>query len=216
MRGRGQKIPRGQLYFEPREVYGALARGLGNELARGPKVAELEARFKALTGAPRALALPRTRIALHLVLEALELPKGSEVVMSPVTIPDIVNAVLIAGLRPVFVDLAERTCNVDYEALSSAVSPRTSAILVTHLCGFPSDMDRIMALARDHALKVIEDCSQSMGGLWGDKAPGLSGDVGRPVGFRGLPAARLLCRARPVHHTRFERLALPRDCSWPH
>ncbi len=178
MRGRGEKIPRGQLYFEPKEVYRALVRGVPGELSRGPRVAELEARFAAITRAPKALALPRTRIATSLALRALRLPEGSEVVMSPVTIPDIVNAVLLAGLRPVFVDLGERTCNVDYEALEEAINPRTSAILVTHLCGFPTDMDRVNALAEPRGLKVIEDCSQSMGGQWRGRAPGLSGDIG--------------------------------------
>jgi len=178
MRSIGRKIPRGQLYFEPSEVYGALARGIPGALRRGDRVRELESRFAELTGSPRALALPRTRIAVHLILKALDLPEGSQVIMSPVTIPDIVNAVLLAGLRPVFVDLGQRTCNVDYDALAHAITDETSALLITHLCGFPSDMDRIMALARDHDLRVIEDCSQSIGGSWQGQAPGLTGDAG--------------------------------------
>lgn len=178
MRLPGKKIPRGQLYFQPVEVYGALARGLPTRLVRGEEVKALERRFAELTGSPCVAALPRTRIAVFTLLEALGLPAGSEVAMSPVTIPDIVNAVLLAGLKPVFVDLGERTCNVDADALEAAVTERTSAILVTHLCGFPSDMDRIMALASAHGLRVIEDCSQSMGGDWRGKAPGLTGDAG--------------------------------------
>ena len=178
MRPLGQKIPRGQLYFEPREVYGALARGVPRALQRGTRVQELEWRFAALTGAPRALALPRTRIAVHLILKALELPEGSRVIMSPVTIPDIVNAVLLAGLRPVFVDLGVRTCNIDYDALEEAIDTDTSALLITHLCGFPTEMDRVMALAKVHSLSVIEDCSQSIGGSWSGQSPGLAGDAG--------------------------------------
>ena len=135
MRSIGRKIPRGQLYFEPSEVYGALARGIPGALRRGDRVRELESRFAELTGSPRALALPRTRIAVHLILKALDLPEGSQVIMSPVTIPDIVNAVLLAGLRPVFVDLGQRTCNVDYDALAHAITDETSALLITHLCG---------------------------------------------------------------------------------
>ena len=178
MRALGDKIPRGQLYFEPAEVYAALARGLPSGLQRGPKVEALEARFAEMTGAPRALALPRTRIAVYALLQAMELPAGGDVIMSPVTIPDVVNAVLLAGLRPVFVDLGERTCNMDPEALAAALSERTCAILVTHLCGLPTDMDRVMAVAQPRDLPVIEDCSQSMGGSWRDQAPGLVGHAG--------------------------------------
>ena len=178
MRGLGDKIPRGQLYFEPAEIYPALARGLTTGLQRGPSVRELEVRFAQLTGAPGALALPRTRIAIYTLLQAMDLPAGGDVIMSPVTIPDVVNAVLLAGLRPAFVDLGERTCNMDPDALADAFSERTCAILVTHLCGLPTDMDRVMALAEPRAIPVIEDCSQIIGGSWRGQAPGLVGHAG--------------------------------------
>src|SRR5690606_36101982 len=131
----------------PAQVYGRLARHLPAGLAPGPHAAALEAAFRELTGAAKACALPAARVALRFVFEALDLPPGSEVAMTPVTIPDVVNAVRIAGLRPRFVDLAPGSCNLDLDAIARAVGPQTRALLLTDLCGIPSDLDAVRAAA---------------------------------------------------------------------
>src|ERR687885_650882 len=98
-----RKLPRGQLYLPNLRRIG---RGLVASLsppARGARVDALERRFAAALESREAVLLPHARVALLAILRALDLPAGSEVLMTPVTIPDVVNAVIIAGLRPVFV-----------------------------------------------------------------------------------------------------------------
>ena len=98
--------------------------------------------------------------------------------MTPVTIPEILNVVLIAGLRPVFVDLAPRTCNIDCDDLERRITSRTRLLLLTHLCGFPSDMERVLAIVRRHGIELLEDCSQVPGTRYRGQTLGLFGRAG--------------------------------------
>ena len=173
-----RKLPRGQLYLPDLRRVG---RGLVAALSppsRGARVDALERRFAAALESRDAVLLPHARVALLAILRALDLPPGSEVLMTPVTIPDVVNAVLVAGLRPVFVDLGERTCNVDPDALAARVSPRSRVVLVTHLSGLASPMDEIRCVAEAHRLVVLEDCSQAMGARFRGKMLGTFGRAG--------------------------------------
>ena len=175
-----RKLPRGQLYLPHLR---GLGRGLVASLAppaRGPGVEALERRFAATLESPDAVLLPHARVALLAILRALDLPPGSEVLLTPVTIPDVVNAVLLAGLRPVFVDLAERTCNIDPGALEAraAASPAARILLLTHLSGLASPMDEILRIAEARGLIVLEDCSQAMGTRYRGKMLGTFGRAG--------------------------------------
>lgn len=173
-----RKLPRGQLYLPDQR---RLGRGLVASLAppaRGARVDALERRFAEALESRDAVLLPHARVALLAILRALDLPPGSEVLMTPVTIPDVVNAVLVAGLRPVFVDLGERTCNLDPAALAARVSPRARAVLVTHLSGLASPMEEILRVAEAHRLVVLEDCSQAMGARFEGKMLGTFGRAG--------------------------------------
>lgn len=173
-----RKLPRGQLYLPDLRRIG---RGLVASLAppsRGARVDALERRFAEALESRDAVLLPHARVALLAILRALDLPPGSEVLMTPVTIPDVVNAVLVAGLRPVFVDLGERTCNVDPLALAARATPRSRAVLVTHLSGLASPMEEILRVAGAHRLVVLEDCSQAMGARFDGKMLGTFGRAG--------------------------------------
>lgn len=173
-----RKLPRGQLYLPDLRRIG---RGLVAALAaptRGGRVEALEARFAAELQSREAVLLSHARVALLTILRALDLPPGSEVLMTPVTIPDVVNAVLVAGLRPVFVDLGERTCNVDPAALATRVSPAARVVLITHLSGLASPMDEILRIAEASKLVVLEDCSQAMGTRYRGKLLGTFGKAG--------------------------------------
>jgi dTDP-4-amino-4,6-dideoxygalactose transaminase len=173
-----RKLPRGQLYLpDLRRIGLGLVAALASP-SRGAPVFALEARFARALESDHAVLLSHARVALLTILRALDLPPGSEVLMTPVTIPDVVNAVLVAGLRPVFVDLAERTCNVDPAALSARVTPATRVILVTHLSGLASPMDAILGIASEHGLVVLEDCSQAMGTRYRGQMLGTFGKAG--------------------------------------
>jgi perosamine synthetase len=174
---RMRKLPRGQLYFDPIGVcLDAVESLLPHQ--RGELVRRFEQEFAATVRAPYAVALPHARVALRFLLEVLAFPPGSEVVMSPVTIPEIVAVILERGLRPVFADLGERTCNVDCDDLERKITPRTKLVLVTHLCGIPSEMERIVAIAERHGLEVLEDCSQVPGTKHRGRALGTWGRAG--------------------------------------
>jgi|GEM_PF-1119518 len=179
------------MYLEPASVLGRLARHLPRGLDVGPLTEELEGRFAALTGAAHCCATAHARTAFKLLLDGLALPAGGRVLMTPITIPDIVNVVLNAGLVPCFVDLAPRTCNIDIEA-ARAMLERDEGIvlaLITHLCGFPTDMDRLVPALERAGVPLLEDCSQVPGALY----------KGRALGRHGVAGVYSLTTLKPIH-----------------
>ncbi|MEO7328001.1 MAG: DegT/DnrJ/EryC1/StrS family aminotransferase [Minicystis sp.] len=173
-----RKLPRGQLYLPDLR---RIAQGFALSLSpptRGARVEALERRFAETLESRTAVLLPHARVALLAILRALDLPPQSEVLMTPVTIPDVVNAVLIAGLRPVFLDLGERTCNLDPAQIAERASPAARVLLLTHLSGLASPMDEIFRAAEARGLVVLEDCSQAMGTRYRGKMLGTFGRAG--------------------------------------
>lgn len=181
-----RRLPRGQLYLDPP---GLLAHAPRRWRIRGTLVQQLEDAVRLELEAPHAVALPHARVALQLLLRALAIPRGSEVVLTPVTIPDIVRVLRMEGLVPVFADLGPRTANIDVQDLERKITARTRLLLITHLCGIPSDMPRIMDLARRHRLEVLEDTSQTQGTRSGGTALGLFGRAG----FFSLTSRKPVC-----------------------
>lgn len=175
---RARKIPRGQLYFQPGSTLGDLARHLAGDAVAGPLTQKLEAACASELGAAHAVLLSHARVALHALLQELALPSGSGVLMTPVTIPDVVNVVLDAGLVPQWVDLGRQTANIDSEQLAAQATARSRLVLLTHLCGFASDMDAVGAVAEARGLEVLEDVSQGMGGRWRGRCLGRFGRAG--------------------------------------
>lgn len=108
-----------------------------------------------------ALATSSVRSGLDLVLQQLALPAGSEVLVSAVTIRDMVAIIERHGLRPVPVDLQPSTCAPGVDALEAVVTPNTRALLIAHLFGARLPMDRVVATAKRYNLFVFEDCAQA-------------------------------------------------------
>ncbi len=173
-----RKLPRGQLYFEPALVAIRTLQHAFRPLNGGERVERFEHRFAALTGCNHAIALPHARVGIWQVLRALQLPAGGVVLTTPVTVPEVFQAIELAGLRPRLVDLGERTGQVDVEALSQALDGQCCALLITHLCGLVSDMTTIAALAREHGVPIIEDASQALGARWQGRMVGGLGKAG--------------------------------------
>lgn len=153
----------------------ALLECLRGRLAPGQASAELERRFRERFGVHEALIFPHARTACHFILKALDLQPGDEVLMTPLTIADMVNSVHTLGLRPVFVEMEPATLSVDVAALERAITPRSRALLLTYVFGVVPDMARITEVARRHNLTLIEDCSQCHGGSFGGRAIGTFG-----------------------------------------
>jgi CDP-6-deoxy-D-xylo-4-hexulose-3-dehydrase len=112
-----------------------------------------------------------------LALSALELPKGSEVIISACTFPTIFNIILQCGLVPVVVDAKVGTYTFDVKEVEKAITPKTGAIIAIHPVGNPVDMIALMKMARKRKIKVIEDCCDTWGGSIRGKMLGSFGDI---------------------------------------
>lgn len=120
------------------------------------------------------VATPLARMGIYLTLKAL-LPSGSEVILSPLTIVDVVNMVILAGMKPLFADVDE-TGNISPEGIKSLIHKGTGAVLVTHLFGHGARMGEIQEICQFYGVPLIEDCAQAF----------LTRIEGRPVGTYGV------------------------------
>ena len=138
-----------------------LAWGLCRCITAGGTQAAIEAVERQWSNDGDALACLSVRSGFDLLLEALDLPPGSEVLITAISIPDMVRIIESHGLVPVPIDLREGDLAPDGDALRRAISPQTRALVVTHLLGGRVRMDPIFELAQQHGLAVIEDCAQA-------------------------------------------------------
>jgi dTDP-4-amino-4,6-dideoxygalactose transaminase len=117
-------------------------------------------------------------VTLQCALSACGIGPGDEVIVPPLTWCATALAACHVGASPVFVDILRDTLCIDPEKIEAAITGRTKAIIPVHAYGSMADMDRIMAIARRHRLRVIEDCAHMHGGMWDGKGIGSIGDVG--------------------------------------
>ena len=144
----------------------------------GDRCREFERRFADWAGVGHAVALANGTLALDLALKALGIGPGDEVVTTPRTFIASASCIVTAGATPVFADVDADTQNITADTIRAVLTPRTRAIICVHLGGMPCDMDPIMALAREHDLKVIEDCAQAHGARYRGRSVGSIGHVG--------------------------------------
>jgi len=149
------------------------------ELVQGPQIEAFEQAFARVLGCGhvRTCSTEFGRMALYFILQALDLPRGSEIIVPALTFWVVPEITRVAGLTPVFADIDPATFTLSPEAVERAITPRTRAILPTHLYGLSCDMDPILALARQHGLKVIEDCAHSLGATYKGRRVGTLGDA---------------------------------------
>lgn len=144
----------------------------------GPEVKQFEQKLVEYTGAKYAIGCASGTDALLLSLRALDLSAGDEVITTPFTFFATAGAVSNAGATPVFVDIDEKTFNIDPAQIEAKITSKTKCIIPVHLFGQCADMDPIMAIAKKYKLKVIEDAAQSLGALYKGKMSGTMGDLG--------------------------------------
>ena len=130
-------------------------------MAQGPEVAAFENEFSTIVAGRHCIAVNSGTSGLHLALIALGITRGDEVIVPSFTFAATANAVALTGATPVFVDIDNRTFNIDFAAIEAAITPRTRAIQPVHLYGQPAAMKEIMAIASRHSLLVVEDASQA-------------------------------------------------------
>lgn len=157
---------------EKRAVLAVLESG---QLAQAGRVAEFEEAFARFIGCEHAVAISSGTAALMVALLAHGIGAGDEVITTPFTFAATANAVLIAGARPVFVDVREDDFNIDPALIELAITRHTRAILPVHLFGHPCDMEAIGDIARRHGVAIIEDACQAHSASVGGQAVGSFG-----------------------------------------
>jgi dTDP-4-amino-4,6-dideoxygalactose transaminase len=145
----------------------------------GPEVEAFEAEFAAAMGAAHAVGVGNGTDAIALILRALGIGAGDEVITAALSAAYSALAVMMAGARPVFADIDRERLTIDPAAIERAITPRTRAILPVHLYGQPADMTAIARTAARHHLAIVEDCCQAH----------LATSDGRPVGTIGVAGA---------------------------
>lgn len=146
-------------------------------LTTGEWVARFESEFAACLGIPHALGTTSCTGALHMVLLALGIGPGDEVITTPMTFIATAAAIQEAGARPVFVDVEPDSGNLDAAQVEAAITPRTRAILAVHLYGLMCDMKALRAIADRHGLALIEDAAHCIEGERDGVKPGQLGDA---------------------------------------
>lgn len=178
------KIPVSGRVFDADDLIHAVDAALDFWLTSGRYADQFEKEFATFLGARHAILCNSGSSANLLAIAALTSPKlgqrrlraGAEVITVAAGFPTTVNAIIQNNLTPVFLDVELATYNVDASKLEEAVGPLTGAIMLAHTLGNPFDLDRVMKVARDHQLWVIEDCCDALGSLYRGRSVGTFGD----------------------------------------
>jgi dTDP-4-amino-4,6-dideoxygalactose transaminase len=160
------------------EILAGFARSLeGMWLFLGENVQSIEREFAQFCNAKHGIGVSDGTAALHIILRAMDIGPGDEVITVSHTFIATAEAIILAGATPVFVDIDPETCLMDVGQVEAHITPRTRAILPVHLYGQTVDMEPLMAIARQHDLKVIEDACQAHGAEYKGRRAGSLGDA---------------------------------------
>ena len=143
---------------------------------QGPEMYAFETEFASYCGARYATGVANGTCGLHLVLRAMDIGAGDEVITAPNSFVASASSIALVGATPVFVDVAD-DLNIDPKNIEAAITPRTKAIIPVHLAGRPAKMGPINMIARQHGLFVLEDAAQAVGAKYGGVRTGSLGDA---------------------------------------
>src|SRR5690606_348485 len=143
----------------------------------GEEGRHFEREFAALVGVPHAIAVANGTVALELALWAMDIGPGDEVIVPCRSFVATASAVAMRGATPVFADIDRDSQNITAATIEPLITTRTKAVIVVHLAGWPCHMESICNLARRYGLRVIEDCAQSLGAAFQNRATGAWGDM---------------------------------------
>lgn len=165
------------------EVTEILRSGRVNALHHGDRCRAFEEAFAARCAQPHGIALANGTLALELALRALGVGPGDEVIVPARSFIASASCVATVGATPIFADVDPESQTLNAATIAAAFTPRTRAVIVVHIAGWPAPMDEIMTLTDALGLSVVEDCAQAHGATWN----------GRPVGSFGRAAAFSFC-----------------------
>jgi dTDP-4-amino-4,6-dideoxygalactose transaminase len=175
---RSEYLVFGQPLIEEAEIEEVVRSLRAAWLGTGPKVAEFEKLVAEYKRVPYAVAVNSCTAGLHLGCMALGIGPGDEVIAPAMTFCATINSIVHTGAKPVLVDVERATFNIDPEQVRRAISPRTKAIMPVHFAGRACKMDLLLALAREHNLKIIEDCAHAIETEYRGCKAGTIGDCG--------------------------------------
>ena len=144
----------------------------------GDEGRSFESEFSSFMDCKHGVAVANGTVALELALHALGIGPGDEVIVTSRTFVASASSIVMRGATPVMADVDRESQNVTAETIRSVLSPRTRAVILVHLAGWPCEMDPILDLCREHDLKVIEDCAQAHGAVYKGRPVGSMGDAG--------------------------------------
>ncbi len=146
-------------------------------LTTGPKVKQFEQEFARYIGCQQAVAVNSGTAALHLALEAVGITEGDEVLIPTMTFTATAEVVTYLKAKPVLLDCRPDTLNLDPDRIERAITPKTKAIMPVHMGGLPCEMDRILEIARQYHLQVIEDAAHALPARYHGRMVGTLGDI---------------------------------------
>jgi dTDP-4-amino-4,6-dideoxygalactose transaminase len=146
-------------------------------ITTGPRVAKFTEALKSYLGAQHVLPLSSATAGLHLTLLAMDLRPGDEVVTTPLTFAATLNTIILAGAKPVLVDIDPQTLNMDLNQVEDILTERTRILMPVHFAGLPVDLDKLYSLANTHELRVIEDAAHAIGTEFKGRRIGSFGDT---------------------------------------
>ena len=146
-------------------------------ITTGPRVEQFTEALKTYFQAPYVLPLSSATAGLHLALLAMNLQSGDEVITTPLTFAATLNTIVLAGGKPVLIDIDPKTLNMDINHLEKAMSSRTRVILPVHFAGLPVDLSPLYEIANQHGLRVLEDAAHAMGTAYQGQRIGSFGDT---------------------------------------
>ncbi len=144
---------------------------------RGKNARRLERKFCEYMNCRWAVSFDSGRSGFYAILKSLGIKDYDEIILQSFTTVALPNVIRWCGAVPVYVDIDEKTYNIDPKKIESKITKRTKAIVVQHTFGNPADMDRIMEIAKKHNLYVIEDCAHSLGAEYKGRKTGMFGDA---------------------------------------
>jgi len=153
----------------------------------GDEVKELEKNLQNFTGAKHAITCSSGTDALLLAMMALDIKPDDEIITTPFTFIATAETIAFLGAKPLFVDIDEKTYNIDPSKIEEKITEKTKAIMPVSLYGQPADMDAIQAIADKHNLKVIVDGAQSFGSTFNEKTDSNLGDISTTSFFPAKP-----------------------------
>jgi UDP-2-acetamido-2-deoxy-ribo-hexuluronate aminotransferase len=147
------------------------------QFIQGPAVKQFESNVEKYLGSKHAIGCASGTDALQIAMMAMGIKPGDEIITTPFTFVATTETIALLGARPVYVDIDEKTFNIDVSKIEERITPKTKAIMPVHLYGQPAEMNKIMEIAKARNIYVIEDAAQALGAEYNGKKICTIGDI---------------------------------------